>query len=111
MGVQLFDKFAEMVEKLPAKAVLRALQLQRQMLEDDLAQKRTLPMADARSIIAFSHFIENVSDPVEIPKVGVPIQHLGLYRNTVKRMIEDGELPLEAASRFDNAFGAMLKAA
>lgn len=111
MGVQLFDKFAEMIEKLPAKAVLKAVQLERQMLESDMAQKRTLPMLDARSIIAFCNFLENASTLPEGHKVTVPIQHLGLYRNTIRRLVEDGELPYEADERFESAFGAMMKVA
>ncbi len=46
MGFQLFDKFAEMIDRLPAKAVVNAVQLEKEMLESDLAQKRTLPMAE-----------------------------------------------------------------
>jgi len=111
MGVQLFDKFADMIEKLPAKAVLKAVRLERQMLESDMAQKRTLPMLEARSIVAFSNFLENSSIPPNGHKIVIPIQHLGLYRNTVRRLVEDGDLPFEAGENFEAAFGAMMKVA
>jgi hypothetical protein len=109
--VQLFEKFAGMVEKLPAKAVPRAVQLERQMLESDMAQKRTLPLAEVRSIVAFCSFLENPGEAVRAPRVSVPIQHLGFYRNTIKRLIQEGELPMEAGEHFESAFSAMLKAA
>lgn len=109
--VPLFEKFAEMIEKLPAKAVPRAVQLERQMLESDLNQKRTLPMSDVRSIVAFCSFLENSANSVNTPKVSVPIQHLGFYRSTIKRLVEGGELPGETGTYFENAFSAMLKAA
>jgi hypothetical protein len=108
--VPLFEKFAEMIEKLPAKAVPRAVQLERQM-ESDLNQKRTLPMSDVRSIVAFCSFLENATDAIHAPKTSVPIQHLGFYRSTIKRLIEGGELPCETSAHFENAFSAMLKAA
>lgn len=109
--VQLFEKFAEMVASLPAKAVPRALQLERQMLESDLAQKRTLPLAEVRSIVAFCNFLQASPGGVPVPRTSIPIQHLGFYRNTVKRLIEDGALPFEAATNLENTFSAMLKAA
>ena len=109
--VQLFERFAEMVEKLPAKAVPKAIQLERQMLERDMAQKRTLPLADVRSIVAFCSFLEEAQNTAGAPKISVPIQHLGFYRQTVNRLVQGGELPAEAAEHFDKAFSAMLKAA
>jgi hypothetical protein len=41
----------------------------------------------------------------------VPIQHLGFYRTTIKRLVENGELPYETGAHFENAFSALLKAA
>jgi hypothetical protein len=110
--VQLFEKFAEMVEKLPAKAILKAIQLERQMLESDRAQKRTLPMAEVRSIVAFCDFLEHGPSATRASRISIPIQHLGFYRSTVKRLVVDGELPCQAGELFEGAFSAaMLKAA
>jgi hypothetical protein len=104
MGIPLFERFAEMVERLPTKAVIGAVELERQMLEDDLAHKRTMPMEDVRSIIAFSNFLENASDAARGPQTPVPIQHLALYRKTVKRLVEAGELLPERGALFDAVF-------
>jgi hypothetical protein len=106
MGVSLFEQFEAMVERLPARAVVSAVVLQRKMLEDDLAHKRTVSINDVRSIIAFSDFLENAPEITRLPKAVVPIQHLGLYRSTVKRLVEAGELPWESAGQFDAAFSA-----
>ena len=95
-----------MVERLPVRAVVSAVILERKMLEDDLAHQRNVPINDVRSIIAFSEFLENVPDINRLPKAVIPIQHLGLYRSTVKRLVEAGELPWESAGLFDTAFSA-----
>jgi hypothetical protein len=107
MGISLFEQFAAMVERLPARAVISAVILQRKMLEDDLAHERTVPMDDFRSIMAFSDFLENAPDTTRLPKVAILIQHLGLYRTTVKRLVEAGELPWECLGLFDMAFSAV----
>jgi hypothetical protein len=106
--VQLFEKFTEMVEKLPARAVLKAAQLERQMLESDLAQKRALPMAEVRSIIAFCDFLQNGPSAARASRISVPIQHVGFYRNTIRRLVEDGELSYQAGKTFETAFSAAM---
>ena len=104
--VQLFERFAEMVEKLPARAILKAVQLERQMLESDLAQKRALPMADARSIMAFCDFLQHGPAITRVSRISIPIQHVGFYRSTVKRLVQDGELPYQAGEVFEHSFSA-----
>lgn len=107
MGLQLFEQFRAMVDQLPAKGVVAAVRLEKQMLEDDVARKRTVSMNDVRSIAAFSSFLENaVTAALEIPPVTVPIQHLSFYRTTVKRLMDEGALPNDAGARFDNTFSA-----
>jgi hypothetical protein len=111
MGFQLFEKFAEMIDRLPAKAVVNAVQLEKEMLENDLAQKRTLPVAEVRSIVAFCDFVQRGPEAIPGLKVSVPIQHLGFYRKTMKRLVEGGVLPSEAGDIFERVFSALLKAA
>ncbi len=104
MGIPIFERFADMVERLPTKAVIGAIELERQMLEDDLARKRTMPLEDVRSIIAFCNFLENGNDIARGPKIPVPIQHIAFYRQTVKRLVEGGELAPERGALFDAVF-------
>jgi hypothetical protein len=102
--VQLFERFTQMIEKLPSKGVLAAVQLERQMLEDDLAHKRTVPIEDVRSIVAFCNFLENTAAATQVLRSAVPMNHIGFYREIVKRMVADGELPGDANKQFDTAF-------
>jgi hypothetical protein len=106
MGMSLFDQFAAMVERLPIRAVISAVILQRKMLEDDMAHKRTVSIDDVHSIIAFSEFLESAPNMARLPKTAVLMNHLGLYRATVKRLVEAGELPWESLGLFDAAFSA-----
>ena len=106
--VQLFEKFAEMVDKLPTRAVLKAIQLERQMLESDMAQKRTLPIAEVRSIVAFCDFLQHGPSANRASRISIPIQHLGFYRGTVKRLVEDGELPYQTSEVFEHSFSAAM---
>jgi hypothetical protein len=105
MAIALFERFEAMVERLPTKAVVSAIELERQMLEDDLARKRTMPMDEVGSIIAFCNFIENPADAARTPHP-VPLHHFGFYRATVKRLVEAGELSYETGALFDAAFFA-----
>ncbi len=111
MGIPLYERFAAMVERLPTKAVVSAVELERQMLEDDLERKRTLPILEARSIMAFASFLEDPNDALRWPSVHVPIEHMAFYRATVKRLVEAGEMPYETAAYFDRAFAASISKA
>lgn len=107
MGLQLFEQFRAMVDQLPAKGVVAAVRLQKQMLDDDMARKRTVSLNDVRSITAFSQFLDKaVISGVKVPPVSVPLQHLDFYRETVKRLVDDGELPKDTSERFDKTFSA-----
>ena len=108
--VQLFEKFAEMVEKLPPRAILKAIQLERQMLESDLAQKRPLPIAEMRSIVAFCDFLQHGPSADRASRISIPIQHLGFYRSTVKRLVEEGQLPCQTTEVFEHSFPAAMLA-
>jgi hypothetical protein len=105
MAASLFERFSVMIEGLPVRAVIPAVELERQMLDDDLARKRTMPMDEVSSIRAFCHFIENAGGG-NVPHASVPIHHLGFYRDTIKRLVTDGVLSKEAGALFDTTFSA-----
>ena len=108
MSGRLFEMFEEVVERLPAQCVLKAFQLQRQMLKEDVLKKRTLPISEIRSIFAFCDFLESARDSIPMPPVRVPLWHIAFYRGTVIRLIEAGELPDEAITYFDATFSASI---
>ena len=60
MNSSHFASFAEMIGNLPAKGILKAATVERLMLEDDLAHKRTPPSDEAgvHSIVNFCRFLE-----------------------------------------------------
>lgn len=111
MSVRLFESFCVMIDKIPAKGVLTAVELERQMVQNDLAQKRTLPLKDAHSILAFCNFLKHTVNGIHSVSTTLPLQHLSFYKKTVARLIEAGELPFETKELFDeNFFPAFLKA-
>ena len=106
MNPRLFERFTAMIDKVPAKGVVRAAELECQMLQSDLARKRTLPIEEVRSILAFCEFLKNAACNARAPHCALPMQHLGFYRKTVERLIEARELPSEAKEQFDEAFSS-----
>jgi hypothetical protein len=106
MSAQLFESFSGMIDKIPAKGVLLAAELQHQMLKNDLAKKRTLPVKAVHSILAFCNFLNNTVNGIHTVSTALPIQHISFYRKTIERLIKAGELPFEAKKSFDETFSA-----
>jgi len=98
-----FEMFCEMIGGLPPKAVLKAVAIERFMLEEDLAQGRTLPSDDTASILTFCRFL---ADPAHggltLPRT-MPMEHWVFYGKTVERLVAAGELPREAQEDFEAA--------
>jgi hypothetical protein len=106
MRQSLFDSFADMIEVIPARAVLRTLERESKMLQEDLAMQRPLPAGQAASILDFCRFVGTVSRGLAVPAPAAAISaaQMEFYRKTVARLIAAGELPLHAASEFDESF-------
>jgi hypothetical protein len=111
MSVQLFESFSEMIDKIPAKGVLVAVELERQMLQNDVAAKRTLPFVAVHSILSFCNFLKHTVSGVDSVSTALPLQHINFYRKTIERLIEAGELPCEAKELFDETFSAAFRKA
>jgi hypothetical protein len=108
MKAHLFEAFMRMIESLPANGILLVAELQGQMIEDDLSQKRILPMEEAVSVLNFCRFLQAVARGDGIFPTVLPLQHLTSYRKTVNRLMEAGELPLNAREQFDRTFLSVL---
>jgi hypothetical protein len=104
VSILLFESFSGMIDKIPAKGVLTTVEFQRQMLLNDLSEKRTLPFAAVHSILTFCDFLKNATRGLHTISSALPIQHIAFYRKTVARLIETGELPFEATELFDETF-------
>ena len=100
MKTTLCESFAEMVDDIPAEAVPKAVEIERRMLEDDLAHERTESRVETLSLLNFCRFVEgNDLLPAELP-----VTHTAFYRKTVMRLIESGILPFMAKEKFDRTF-------
>jgi hypothetical protein len=105
MPLYLFESFSKMIDQTPARGVLLAIELQRQMIEDDLSSKRSLILKEAASILDFCGFIEVARAGLNtFLTCAVPADHVVFYRKIVGRLIEAGELPSYAKKQFDAAF-------
>jgi hypothetical protein len=102
----LFNPFCRTLDTMPVQGILLVLERQRQMLEDDIAQKRTMPISDVRSILNFCRFITASRQNESLPAAVLPFPHLIFYRKTVARLVEANILPENAATQFDEIFSA-----
>jgi hypothetical protein len=102
----LFRSFCNLIHSVPDKGIGRTIEVEGQMLEADLSQKRTLSPQEARSILAFRHFLQAAKLGNNIFPVSLPPNHIVQYREIVERMIEARELPVTAKDQFDRAFSA-----
>jgi hypothetical protein len=93
-----------MIENLPAKAVFRAVEMERRMLEDDLSRRRILHTGEALSVLDFCHFLEAVRLGVDQTPSVPPAAHVAFYRQIVEKLVKVGELPARAKGQFDATF-------
>jgi hypothetical protein len=104
MKSRRFELFKEMVRSVPAKGVLRAIDLEQWMIKDDLAHQRELLFDDVISISSFCHFLHAAKLGEPLPHASLPPENMAFCQEVVKRLIEAGELPYVAQERFENAF-------
>ncbi len=92
-----------MIDGLPPKAVLKAVALERRMLEEDLALGRTFANKDAPLILSFCKFLESVvHGRLVLPSV-LPVEHWAFYGKTVERLATAGELRSGKLENFEAA--------
>jgi len=102
--MSLYNVFAATIDEMPAQVIPKALELQRKMLEEDLAGKRTMPMNEVRSILSFCRFMEVVRQGGECLPIAVPEKHFEFYRETVERLVRANILTSQATDQFDLVF-------
>ncbi|HXT11607.1 MAG TPA: hypothetical protein VN873_08585 [Candidatus Angelobacter sp.] len=101
MNWGLFESFCELLESIPIKAVLRAADAERRMVEDDLEKKRTEPDEYVRSVLSFCNFLALAVRGIttRIPKL--PFEHRAFYDKIIQRLVDAGELPPEIKGCFE----------
>ncbi len=107
----LFESFCEMLESIPIKAVVRAADAERKMVEEDLEKKRAEPNEDITSVLSFCSFLTLSHDGGHATLPPLPVEHCAFYRKIVRRLVEAGELPSESTNEFEGAFSIALSRA
>jgi hypothetical protein len=106
--MDIFGIFSRMLGKLPAPAIIKALDAECQMLEDDFQHYRLNAFnatEDALSILSFRGFIQMMkSDTILQCSRHLPFDHLEFYKETLRRLIQAGELPSSAMKEFESVF-------
>ena len=104
MNWGLFESFCEMLESIPIKAVLRAVDAERKMVEDDLDKKRTERDEYVTSVLGFCNFLMLAVCGVYDSITSLPAEHRAFYGKIVQRLVDAGELPSEIIAHFDKIF-------
>jgi hypothetical protein len=99
-----FETFREMVEGLPSKAVLKAVALERRMLEEDLALGRIFPSKETSSILDFCSFLDAVVRGRLVLPSALPMEHWEFDGKTMERLATAGEFPGRKTTDFEAAF-------
>jgi len=102
--MRLFSTFSSTIAQVPPQVVPKTLELQRKMLETDIALKRTLPMAEVNSILSFCRFMDAVRQGTPSVPTVAPGKHLEFYRETIERMVEADVLPAVVLDEFELIF-------
>jgi hypothetical protein len=101
----LFDSFSNMIQAIPATAIVKTLIQESYLLEVNLACHRQLSASEAGSILIFSHFVGVCGRGAHLPPpVTLPPAQVAFYRRTVERLILAGELPPAARPEFEKSF-------
>ena len=104
MSSHPFETFCEMIESLPPKAVLRAVAIERFMLEEDLAVGRTSPDDETGLILSFCRFLEEAARGELIVPRTMPPGHWTFYGKIVEQLAAAGELPRKVKEDFETEF-------
>jgi hypothetical protein len=108
MNYGLFESFCELLETLPAGEILKTTAAERQRLEDDLARKRVVCRAEARSVASFCEFVAAAVSGAHYSCPDLPVEHCAYYRKVVQRLVEAAELPASARNDFEVNFSQAL---
>jgi hypothetical protein len=111
MNWGLFDSFCDMLESIPVKAILRAADAERKMVEDDLQKKRTESDEYVISILSFCNFLMLAMRGKYAVIPGLPFEHRVFYSKIVQRLIDAGELPYEIKGHLDEIFSPVAEIA
>lgn len=105
MNWGLFESFRKMLDSIPTKAVLRAVEAERRMVEDDLENKRTECDPYVISVLGFCNFLTLAVCGIHSSMASLPVEHRAYYGRVVQRLVDAGELPSTTAEHFSIPIG------
>ena len=101
----MFGAFSKMISNTPVQAVLKSLDLECKMLEDDLEHHRLTSDEDILSILCFRQFVRMAQAEAVVSRFKpLPPDHLEFYKETIVRLVNAKELPAAAIEQFEHAF-------
>jgi hypothetical protein len=106
MNWGLFESFCDMLDSIPTKAVLRAAEAERRMVEDDLENKRTECDRYVVSVLGFCNFLTLAVCGIYSSMAALPVEHRAYYGKIVQRLVDAGELPSTTAEHFNRIFAS-----
>ncbi|MDE3067744.1 MAG: hypothetical protein KGJ60_09355 [Verrucomicrobiota bacterium] len=102
-----FDSLAKTIDEMPARQIIKAIELERMMINEDLSNQRISAAGETRSILNFCRFVAAAKWRQRAAPTTVPASHIGFYRRTVQKLVNAGELPVEAEEQFERAFSVV----
>src|SRR5579863_5665065 len=105
MPFESFELFAEIISKLPERAIIGALELGGKILTENISRYRKSFTPDAYSVLCFRKFVRSARLGEAIHYIRfLPPDHIEIYKKTVVRLVQAGELAASAMEQFDGAF-------
>jgi hypothetical protein len=104
MNWGLFESFCEMLEGIPIKAVLRAADAERRMVEEDLKKHRAEPNECVNSVLGFCNFLKLAVRGIYALPAALPLEHRLFYGRIVQQLVDAGELPAEIKGHLEEIF-------
>jgi len=101
MNWGLFESFCDLLENIPIKAVVRAADAERKMVEADLRSKRTEPDEYVVSVLGFCNFLTLAVRGNHPTVPGFPYEHRIFYASIVRKLVDAGELSPEFKGQFE----------
>jgi hypothetical protein len=103
--VNYFDLLTRTIASVPARAVIKLIDLECNMLESDFEHDRSAASAEANSVLLFRRFVHTAKGGGEMHPVSpLPPAHIEFYKETIVRLVQANELPPSAMEQFDHAF-------
>jgi hypothetical protein len=102
--VDLFGQFVQMLNSIPPKAVIRAVQDECQMLENAAFARQAALSEDAISILIFGRFLNAAKSGISLSHSILPTKHVTAFRDIVARLTGTRQLSLKVKAEFEKAF-------